>query len=270
MVMLNPVFLKCTSLEDAWKQAVYACIDHGNLFTVDEGSYAGQRRLELDYLTMHITHPGVEPLTPQLNPELGIPNPVADGYLDTYLTYIMTGEKQPNEAYTYGSRLNCVDCTQIMWDRHTPEKEGLYKSANPIWDSLYGGSILNQLNGIPVLNQIELMIWTYRTKGHRNNQMVLQIADPSDMLLNDPPCLRSIDTRIQDNKLHFFVNFRSWDIYSGMAANLGGLELLKQYCAAAIGVESGEIVAQTKGAHVYEFCVPFAEIIRGHKVPEKV
>ena len=82
------------------------------------------------------------------------------------------------------------------------------------------------------LNQIELLIWTYKNKGFRNNQMVLQVAHPSDMLLIDPPCLRHIDTRIQDGKLHFYPYFRSWDLWGGFPANLGGIQLFKEYIAA--------------------------------------
>jgi thymidylate synthase len=40
------------------------------------------------------------------------------------------------------------------------------------------------------LNQIEWVIQTYRKFGARNNQMVLQVAHPSDVTLVDPPCLR--------------------------------------------------------------------------------
>jgi thymidylate synthase len=103
------------------------------------------------------------------------------------------------------------------------------------------------------LNQVELLIWTYKNKGYRNNQMVLQVAQPTDMLLQDPPCLRHIDTRIQDGKLHFFPYFRSWSLWGGLPANLAAIELMKQYVAAEIGVENGEIIASSKGLHLYDY-----------------
>lgn len=110
------------------------------------------------------------------------------------------------------------------------------------------------------LNQIEHIINTYKTYGYRNNQMVLQVAQPSDLLLSDPPCLRSIDTRIQDGKLHFFVYFRSWDLWGGFPANLAAIQHLKEYMAGEIGVEDGEMVVESKGLHLYDYAVPLAKI----------
>ena len=112
------------------------------------------------------------------------------------------------------------------------------------------------------LSQIELLIWTYKNKGYRNNQMVLQVAQPNDMLLKDPPCLRHIDTRIQDGKLHFYPYFRSWDLWGGLPANLGGIQLLKEYVASEIGVEDGEIIASSKGLHIYDYSFDLAKCLR--------
>ena len=112
------------------------------------------------------------------------------------------------------------------------------------------------------LSQVDLLIWTYKNKGYRNNQMVLQVAQPDDMLLQDPPCLRHIDTRIQDGKLHFYPYFRSWDLWGGFPANLGGIQLLKEYVAAEIGVEDGEIIASSKGLHIYDYSFDLAKCLR--------
>ena len=92
--------------------------------------------------------------------------------------------------------------------------------------------------------------------------MVLQVAHPTDMLLQDPPCLRHIDTRIQDGKLHFYPYFRSWDLWGGFPANLGGIQLLKEYVAAEIGVEDGEIIASSKGLHIYDYSFDLAKCLR--------
>ena len=115
------------------------------------------------------------------------------------------------------------------------------------------GKIIFEEDGQLFLNQIEWIIDTYKKFGERNNQMVLQIAHPSDLTLLDPPCLRSIDTRIQEGKLHFFVYFRSWDIYGGMPANLAGIQNLKEYMASEIGVDDGEMIVESKGAHIYGY-----------------
>ncbi len=91
------------------------------------------------------------------------------------------------------------------------------------------------------------------------NQATIEIAMPSDIKLPDPPCLRVIDCRVQDNKLHFVVYFRSWDLWGGFPPNLAGLQLLKEYMAGEIGVEDGEMIASSKGLHLYDFAFDFAK-----------
>jgi thymidylate synthase len=232
-MILTPINVRATDLNDAWHQCVFAILKHGRKFKIDKGRYEGGYRLEFDYITVHITHPETRPLEPQIPTHYGIPNPVESGYIlgddlnfkgRPYIEYLMTDCKEPGEDYTYGSRL-CGD----------------------------------------IVNQIEKIIHTYKTHGYRNNQMVLQIAQPSDILLSDPPCLRHIDTRIQDGRLHFFPYFRSWDLWGGFPANLAAIQILKEYMAGEIGVESGEIIASSKGLHLYKYVWELAELRRGIK-----
>ncbi|TFH37718.1 MAG: thymidylate synthase, partial [Chrysiogenales bacterium] len=128
--------------------------------------------------------------------------------------------------------------------------------------------IISIEDGKTYLNQMELLIWTYKNKGHRNNQMVLQVAHPADMLLQDPPCLRLIDTRIQDGRLNFIIYFRSWDLWGGFPANLAAMQMMKEYIASEVGVEDGEIIAASKGLHIYRYVWELAECIRGKTIEE--
>ena len=210
-------------LPDLWFQAVHDILEYGSRFTIDRGSYAGQTRLEYDYFIGHVKYPGTQPLIPDIPPSCGIPSPVeeayifgGDGYNRSYIEYLMTGHKEPGESYTYGERLTRVPITG--------EKLKWWESKNTEIVDLRDkdGKILFEEKGTLYLNQIEWIIDTYKRHGHRNNQMVLQVAHPSDVTLVDPPCLRSIDTRIQDHTLHFIVYFRSWDLWGGMPANLAG------------------------------------------------
>ena len=50
-------FIKARDLPDAWFQCVYEILDHGQEYKIDRGSCAGQKRLEFDYLTVHIKYP---------------------------------------------------------------------------------------------------------------------------------------------------------------------------------------------------------------------
>ena len=68
------------------------------------------------------------------------------------------------------------------------------------------------------------------------------------------------DTRIRDKSLNFAVYFRSWDLWNGFPANLGAIQLLKEYMAESIGVEDGEIIAASKGLHRYDYIWELAKL----------
>jgi thymidylate synthase len=212
--------ISANDLPDSWFQLLYSILDNGREFKIDKGSYAGQKRLEFDYVTVHIKQPFLRdsqgwPLIPIMPDGCTIPPPTTVEYISDYSRYIMTADKEPGEQYTYGERL---------------------------------------------FHQIPAVIKTYKKYGYRNNQMVLQVARPEDIHLSDPPCLRHIDTRIQDNKLHFFIYFRSWDLWGGYPSNLAGLSILQEYMASEIGVAPGEFVCSSKGLHLYDYVVDFAKI----------
>ncbi|MEA3361381.1 MAG: thymidylate synthase [Thermodesulfobacteriota bacterium] len=208
-------FIKARDLPDAWFQCVYQILDKGRTYKIDRGSYKGQERLEFDYITVHIKFPGTRPLLPDIPPALGIPNPVADDYLDQYLPYLMTSVKKKGEEYTYGEYLE---------------------------------------------PQIKEIIRMYREDGHGTNQAFMTVGDKNSLYLEDPPCLRGIDTRIKDGKLNFVVYFRSWDLWNGFPANLGAIQLLKEYMSENIGVEDGEIIAASKGLHIYDYVWELAKL----------
>lgn len=108
------------------------------------------------------------------------------------------------------------------------------------------------------VDQIEGVIERYNEfRGDRQNTMVLRL--PQDLFIKDPPCLTIIDTEVFDEKLHFFPYFRSWDCYSGLPANLAGLQILKEYMAKEIGVKTGKTVAYSKNLHVYKRQFKFIE-----------
>ena len=108
--------------------------------------------------------------------------------------------------------------------------------------------------------QIKEVIRMYREDGYGTNQAYMTVGDPETIYLKDPPCLRGIDTRIKDRRLHFIVYFRSWDLWNGFPANLGAIQLLKEYMAESIGVEDGEIIAASKGLHLYDYIWELAKL----------
>ena len=259
--MLKIISIQARDLPDLWFQAVHNILDHGRRFTIDRGSYAGQTRLEYDFFSGHVTYPGTQPLLPDIPPSCGIPNPVeyeyiygGEGYDRSYLEYLMTPHKEPGESYTYGERLTKIPLTgeKLAWWEQGNEEIIDRRDVD--------GKAVFVEDGLLYLNQIEWIIQTYKQYGARNNQMVLQIAHPSDMTLVDPPCLRSIDTRIQNDALHFFVYFRSWDLWGGLPANLAGIQNLKEYMATEIGVQDGQMLVESKGLHLYGYAEDLAKM----------
>lgn len=269
-------FIEANTLEDAWFLAIYRIIDEGRVYKIDRGSFAGQKRLEFDYVTVQIKNPSKGNLIPQIPESYNIDNPVAEGYCEEYSQqYLMGHELSPNESYTYGQRITKYPISHPIKDFDKLEfKEILIQDVPELIEA---GIIMREdiMNTDPTseffnfvdreqyyLNQIEMIIWLYKNKGHRNNQTVLQIAHPTDILLQDPPCLRQIQVRIQDGKIHFFVYFRSWDLWNGFPANLGGIQILKQYMAEMIEVEDGEIIATSGGLHIYDYVFDIGKMLR--------
>jgi thymidylate synthase len=114
--------------------------------------------------------------------------------------------------------------------------------------------------GERISKQIEPVIEKYMA-GFGTNQCCIEIGQPSDIKISDPPCLRLIDSRVypdtalregEKQALHFTIYFRSWDLWSGLPSNLAGLRLLQEYIAGFLGVEAGEMIVMSKGLHLYE------------------
>jgi len=227
---LKPVYLDAFDLDDAWFQCLSAILDSGQVYTITRGSYAGQKRLEFDFVSVRVRKPSHQ-IIPIIPEGMSIPAPTDMSYIQGYLSYLLTGAKTETEDYTYGERL--VD----------PKVK--------IKQNLNGKELISE---IPLnVNQIEEVIKMYKEKGAGTNQAVMEIGMPSDIQLIDPPCLRLIDTRLRYGKLHFILYFRSWDLWGGFPSNLGGLQLVKQYMAEEIGVDDGEIIAVSKGLHLYDY-----------------
>jgi len=227
---LKPVYIDAFDLDDAWFQCLSKILEHGHVYKIERGSFAGQRRLEFDYVTFRVRNPAHQ-IIPVIPEGSGIPAPTTMEYISGYLSYLLTANKTETEDYTYGERL--VD-PKVKVEH---EVDGC-----------------KMCKDMPLnVNQVEEVIKMYKTHGYGTNQATMEIGMPSDILLADPPCLRIIDTRIRYGKLHFMLYFRSWDLWGGMPSNLGGLQLVKKYMADEIGVEDGEIIASSKGLHLYEY-----------------
>lgn len=205
--------IEARDLSEAWFLCLRKILAEGHEYKIERGSYAGQRRKELDFVVIQVRKPETRPLIPDV-PQ-GVPPPSTMDYVESYLPYLMTAHKAEGEQYTYGQYLE---------------------------------------------KQIAEVIKMYKEDGYNTNQAFMAVGDSQSIFLSDPPCLRAIDTRIRDNKLNFVVYFRSWDLWAGFPSNLAAIQLLKEYMAGEIGVGDGEIIAMSKGLHLYEYSWELAKI----------
>ena len=203
---MNISLIDARDLSEAWFLCLRRTLTDGYEYRIKRGSYAGQRRKELDLAIVQVRNPGTRPLIPDV--PLGVPPPTSMEYIESYLPYLMTAHKGEGEQYTYGQYLE---------------------------------------------EQIRAVIKMYREDGHNTNQAFMAVGDDKSIFLSDPPCLRGIDTRIRNNKLHFFAYFRSWDLWAGFPSNMAAIQLLKEYMAGEIGVGDGELIAMSKGLHLYKY-----------------
>ena len=175
--MLNYQYIKARDLGDAWFQTLFKMLEEGTVFKIDRGSYAGQKRLEFDFIVVQIEHPGTRPLLPQIEAHHNIPNPVADDYLDDYLpNYLMGHELEATESYTYGQRLTHYPTKHWYADQYpinkiVIEEFGLLESLGIIQEDKFWGKCVNQIDllfGFIETEDTETIKWFYKLV----NQMI--------------------------------------------------------------------------------------------------
>lgn len=199
-------FIQVRDLNEAWWKCIREVLSVGREYTIDAGSYYGQKRKEFEFVVIEIEKPNTRPIVP-LVPD-GVPAPTTMEYVEQdYLPYLMTSIKKANETYTYG------DDIEVQY----PE-----------------------------------IVREYNEQGFEQNHGCFTIGSRDSVFLEHSQCLRLIDTRVMDGKLHYFVYFRSWDLYGGFPVNLAGIQLMKEAMAEEIGVQDGKLIAASKGLHLYD------------------
>jgi thymidylate synthase len=122
--------------------------------------------------------------------------------------------------------------------------------------------------GERLVPQMEIIIDRFKKNRGGSNQECISISRPEDIIMEDPPCLRSIACSMypeeclngEEQALNFHMYFRSWDAYNGLPANLAGLRLVQEYMADCIGVKAGEITVASNGLHIYDHAIELARL----------
>jgi len=237
-------------IDEVWLKAIKACVEVGHTYVIDKGEYEGQKRREFDLAVLNIKTPGIRPLACQSS----CITPTTDSEIEKYFqNYLMNPE----------------------FDDEKEAMKNEYKYATwiaPIWqqccDLLVKGqggcnqATISTDSRIPKLHIDKKTKWI-RTEGRREEEFeYIDSAEIRFDILKQPPCLRVIDMRIRYGKLHFIVYFRSWDLIAGFPENIGGLQLMKEWCLDYINLElsdrqkpllqDGEIIGISKGLHIYD------------------
>jgi len=204
---------------DAWFKTLSAIWREGDVFKVGFGSEETETK-KLN-LTIEITNPQNKPLVSDKAP---CDFKYVQGYA---LEYLWCGERQNEEPYTYGSRLN------DPYEAHR-------------------------------VNQVEEAVKRYAQE-QNDRQVTMVIRLPEDILKFDknskksePPCLSLIDTEILDNQMHLTCYFRSWDAFGGLPANIAGLQLFNEAFVSEINergnlsLKTGKLIFHSKNCHIYQ------------------
>ena len=95
--------IKELTIEGAWRMALWQCAKEGYKYKVKKGSYEGQLRKQLPFLTVIIEEPWQRPLAPSMPEGTGIPAPTNEERIHNYFyEYLATNTKTDQEDYTYG------------------------------------------------------------------------------------------------------------------------------------------------------------------------
>ena len=70
----------------------------------------------------------------------------------------------------------------------------------------------------------------------------------------------NVDQDYTPPEFNWFGGQWSWDLWSGFPANLAGIQILKEYMASEIGVADGELIALSKGLHLYDYSWELAQV----------
>jgi len=247
-----PVMVHARDLDDCWFMLLDYLFRFGREYKIDEGSYAGQKRLTFDHVSGFIDHPHARPLAPNVPENSPLPPPTTDDEIENYFAnYIMNSELAENEEYTYG--------TWIVGGKYQLPKAEIF-----IDESKDEGAIWEDAPYVKVPNQIQWIIDHFKQKGYGNEHCYLTIGYPesnfaydvpysNEMERRTSPCLRGLDFRIINNCLLTHVVYRSWDLVGGWPTNMGGFALLNEFVAENLeGVEPGPLSFSCKSLHSYD------------------
>lgn len=115
---MQQVTIEGSTINEAWFRAIKACVEYGDIYTIDKGEYEGQCRKEFDLAVVHITRPYRRPLaceTPNLSPTS---DEKIESYFHKYLMdpYFSNYQEFKENEYKYSSWIAPIweHCCQLL------------------------------------------------------------------------------------------------------------------------------------------------------------
>lgn len=142
--------------------------------------------------------------------------PASEKFVDEYKRAVMTTIKEKGEDYTYGEDLQ----PQAIFAIEYFQKHG------------------------PNHNHVTMRVGTSDT---------MRAYEQGETKTTQ--CLLSIDVKIINGCMWFFITFRSWDLFSGLPNNLPAFQALKEFMVSAIDrdwCQDGGIAVKSSGLHLYD------------------
>lgn len=228
--IIRIVDFEVRDLAEAWTRGLWHFFNYARPILVDEGSFKGHYRLQLDLMIIHVIFPDSGSMIPNVPP--GVPVPTDYPGAADYTVQLMEESSfdRKNLVYGYGDYVH----NQMNWVIKHFRETG------------FGNNHCHIVVGDPQC----YLAYEEGEEGKRHS-----------------PCLRGLDCKIIDGALHIGFYFRSWDFYSGFPSNIFAVEMMKQYMADEIGVKNGELIAMSMGAHLYDFCWESVAGVLKQKLP---
>jgi len=248
-------------IEEVWFKTIKACVELGYNYTIDKGEYQGTQRREFDLVNLRIKTPGERPLACQSQ----FMTPTTDEEIIKYFQNYLMNPNFDNEIEADNNEYKYATWIEPMWEECC--KLLLHGMGGCNQATISTTSTLPEVKSIMKKAYIIEDMLNHPTK--IKEKFILDKVWLEEPILKQPPCLRVIDMRVRYGKLHFFVYFRSWDLVAGYPENIGGIQLLKEWCLDYINhelearnqplLQDGEIIAMSKGLHIYSHFWKMAE-----------
>ncbi len=226
---MKPVLINADNLKDAWLKALKQVYLYGKEYFV--GKY-NAKTYDLPIMIHTKAIPVMHKSAPRYDSR------------ENYVKEFLYGSEKENEfIYTYYSRL-----------RHYTTTPAISKVKN-IFNEKISGELIQ-------FDQIKAAIDLLK-KDKTLRRVVISTWMPyKDLSLErspHAPCLVLIQPRIVDNKLDFYVVFKSQDLYSAFPSNAYALTKLQEYMAKEIGISTGNYTHFTVSMHIYDSVIDSVE-----------